>query len=182
MASAAVTTEKKKWTDEELMAIEHEGKVELVNGELILMPPAGIEQDDVIIKLIQLLLPFVDRGIGHLHSPQAGFRPHDNLRSPDVAFTKTERLPLKSPKGFARFIPNLAIEVLAPDEKPKHYEVKIREYFSWGVELVWLIDPNTFSVFVYRSPDDVLRLKGDDELTGEPVLAGFSCRVNQLFQ
>jgi len=35
---------KKVWTDEELMRIKHEGKVELVDGEVKLMTPAGAEQ------------------------------------------------------------------------------------------------------------------------------------------
>ena len=43
----ATVATKKVWTDEELMRIKHEGKVELVDGEVKLMTPAGAEQGNI---------------------------------------------------------------------------------------------------------------------------------------
>jgi len=173
----------KVWTDEELMKIKHEGKVELVKGELKLMTPAGLEQEDVVAALIALLRPFVRKqGLGRVYASQAGFRPKENLRCPDVSFVRTERLPSgRSPRGFGHFPPDLAVEVFAPDETAHDYTEKLQEYFAWGVRLVWLVDPNTRTVLVHRSPTDARRLTERDELSGEDVIPGFSCQVAELF-
>jgi len=47
----ATVATKKVWTDEELMRIKHEGKVELVDGEVKLMTPAGAEQGSINANL-----------------------------------------------------------------------------------------------------------------------------------
>ena len=75
------------WTDEELMQVDHEGKVELVNGELILMTPAGMEQGEVDVNIIVLLATYVKKKkSGKVYDAQTCFRPHDNMRAPDVSF------------------------------------------------------------------------------------------------
>ncbi len=176
---------RKEWTDEELLRIEHEGKVELVNGELILMTPAGLEQEDVVAALIEQLRPYVrKRRLGRVYASQAGFRPKKNLRCPDVSFVRTERLLPggKSPKGFGHFPPDLAVEVFAPDETVDDYKDKVREYLRWGVRLIWLVDPNTQTVTVCRPDGERITLKRNQVLSGEDVVPGFKCRVRTLFE
>ena len=60
-------------------------------------------------------------------------------------------------------------------------QTKIAEYFSAGTRLVWVIEPATRTVYVYRSPRDVQALGEDDELSGEDVLPGFRYAVKRLF-
>jgi Uma2 family endonuclease len=50
------------------------------------------------------------------------------------------------------------------------------------VEQVWLIYPVQQLVYVYDSPTRVRILTADDELQGEPVLAGFRLSLRQFFQ
>ncbi|MCS6861990.1 MAG: Uma2 family endonuclease [Abditibacteriales bacterium] len=174
----------KVWTDEELLRIKHEGKVELVNGELRLMTPAGMEQGKVSISLSARLYHHVHKHkLGEVYDAQTGFRPpQGDLRAPDVSFVRTERLPEgKTPKGFGHFPPDLAVEVFAPDETEEAYNEKVREYLRWGVRLVWLVDPNTQTVIVYRPDGTRTALKGNQVLSGEEVVPGFKCRVRTLF-
>jgi Uma2 family endonuclease len=175
---------KTTWTDEELMQVDHEGKVELVNGELIRMTPAGLEQGEVDVNLILQLGNYVKpRQLGKVYDAQTGFRPYENMRAPDVAFVRLERLPGgKSPQGFGHFPPDLAVEVFAPGETVADYADKVAEYFRWGVRLVWLVDPAPQTVTVCHSPSALTTLTAGDELSGEDVVPGFTCRVGELFE
>jgi Uma2 family endonuclease len=176
---------KTKWTDEELMKFPCEGKVEIVKGELIVMSPAGLKQEKVGAKLIARLVNHVERHqLGDVYGAQAGFRPPDeDLRAPDVCFVRKERLPDgETPEGFGHFPPDLAAEVFAPEETVEDYEEKLREYFEWGVRLVWLVDPTERTVTACHSPTEMTTLTVADELSGEDVVTGFSCRVAELFE
>ncbi len=175
---------KTAWSDEELLRIDHEGKVELVNGELLLTRPAGMQEGAVGATIGALLCQHVRKhGLGRAYGAHTGFRPYDNTRAPDVSFVRAERLPGgRSPKGFGHFPPDLAVEVFAPDETAREYREKVEEYFGWGVALVWLVDPESRTVTVCRSPVDRVVLTAEDELTGGDVVPGFTCRVSELFE
>ena len=174
---------KKVWTDEELMRIKHEGKVELVDGEVKLMTPAGAEQGAISMDLATRLNNYVRRHkLGRIFDAQTGFRPFENLRAPDISFVIKEKLPEKLPKGFLRVAPDLAVEVLGPEERVSDYEDKVAEYLSWGVRLIWLVDPNTETVTVVRANGKREVLKGSDVLTGEEVIPGFKIKVRKIFE
>jgi Uma2 family endonuclease len=76
----------------------------------------------------------------------------------------------------------LAVEVLAPDETVADYEEKIAEYLSWGVRLIWLVDPNTQTVTVVRANGERQVLRGNDVLSGEDVVPSFKIRVKKIFE
>jgi len=89
----AVAT-KRVWTDEELMRIKHEGKVELVDGEVKLMTPAGMEQGWINARLTARLGSYIlRRKLGFFFDAQTGFRPKENMRAPDFSFVSRERFP-----------------------------------------------------------------------------------------
>jgi hypothetical protein len=52
-------------------------------------------------------------------------------------------------------VPDLAVEVLSPSERPRHVLDKVGEYLEAGVRLVWVIDPRKAKAVVYRSLSDV---------------------------
>lgn len=175
---------KKIWTDEELLRLKHEGKVELVNGEVRRMRPAGLEQGAISMDLATRLNDFVRRRkLGRVFDAQTGFRLHGNLRYPDISFVRAERLPQGPlPKTFADFAPDLAVEVFAPEETVADYEKKIAEYLGWGARLIWLVDPNTQTVTVVRANGERQALRGNDALSGEDVVPGFKIRVKKIFE
>ena len=59
---------------------------------------------------------------------------------------------------------------------------KLRDDFSIGVRLVWIVDPQSRSVLAYRSLTDVREFAENDDLPGDDVLPGFSVKVTQLFE
>lgn len=170
---------------EELMHLPDDGnKYERVKG-VLKVSPAGHEQEYFGCWLITLLTNFVrPRKLGQVYGSSAGYRlPNGDVRSPDVSFVRQERLPGgRPPKGFAEYPPDLAVEVLSPNQKLQDLGEKVGEFLDWGTPLVWVLDPDTRSVTVYRSLTEVYTLGAEDELTGEDVIPGFRVRVAELFE
>jgi Uma2 family endonuclease len=108
--------------------------------------------------------------------------PNRNLRSPDVTFIGSEKLPAGDlPEAFAEVVPDLVVEVLSPSDAPRQMSSKVREYLESGVSLVWLVDPARKTVTVYRSPSQTEHYSAADTITAEPLLPGFSCAVSRFF-
>ena len=173
-------------TGEDLWKIVADGsRYELSRGELVPMTPVGIRHAAVVSKLIRLLGDYVEKhGLG-ITGPEGGFylsRNPDTLRAPDVAFISKERLKEVGgiPEKFANFPPDLAVEVLSPDDKASEITRKVEEYLAAGVPLVWIVDPGTQTITVYRSLQDVKVLTPDQEIDGGEVLPGFRAKVVDL--
>ena len=58
---------------------------------------------------------------------------------------------------------------------------RLAGFLGRGVAVVWLVDPEGRSVTVHRLNQLPQVYEGDDELTGEPELPGFRCRVAEMF-
>jgi Uma2 family endonuclease len=174
-------TQHRHWTDDELMALPGDGKYELVDGELVQMSPAGGRHGKISAKLLIRAGAFVEEhGLGHVFDGQTGFRLRNgNLRSPDVSFVGIDRLPEGVPRGFLHLAPDLAVEVLSPDDRAADVARKVAEYLNLGVRLLWVIDPDTRSAVVYRPGHEPHRVQ-DDRLDGEDVLPGFACSLSEL--
>jgi Uma2 family endonuclease len=59
---------------------------------------------------------------------------------------------------------------------------KVRDYFHYGVQLVWVISPEEQQIYIYESPTQVQILSVGDELTGGNVVSGFRLPLASLFQ
>ena len=109
----------------------------------------------------------------------------DLRRRPDVAFVSAARWPLQQAfpeTGDWDVVPELAVEVLSPNDVVKDVLAKLREYFHYGVQVVWVVLPEEQQVYVYTSPTQVHILTVDDTLTEEPLLPGFRLPLARLFQ
>ena len=76
--------------------------------------------------------------------------------------------------------PDLAVEVLSPDDRPRDVLDKVGEYLEAGVPLVWVIDPRKSKAIAYRSLTDVREVALDGMLDGEEVLPGFRCALREI--
>jgi len=167
-------------TDEELLRRPRDGtKCELVDGELR-VSPAGWLHERIVMRLARRMASFVEAGnLGDVLGSNALYgMPSGNKRSPDVSFVAAGRLDKSCPgEPFPRLAPDLAVEVLSPDDSAPYVLDKVGEYLQSGVKLIWVIDPEARSATVYRSPGDVHHVGADDVLSGEEVIPGFGCRL-----
>lgn len=174
-------------TAEELIELPGDDyKYELVEGELIRMAPTGGEHGVLTINLGYLLYSHVKaQDLGIVCGAETGFvlrRTPDTVRAPDVSFVTKERIPPTGvPKTYWPFAPDLAVEVVSPSDRFDEVQTKVAEYLTAGTHLVWVVDPATRTVFIYRSLRDVRALGEEDEIEGEDVIPGFRCLVRQVF-
>jgi Uma2 family endonuclease len=177
------TTVRPQATEEDLLRAPEDGyKHELVDGQ-IRMSPAGFRHGLVCIRLSSRLGTFVEKAqIGTVCDSSTGFRlPRGNVRLPDVAFVARGRFPNEViPEGFSDVVPDLAVEVLSPDDRMREVLDKVGEYLDAGVRLVWVIDPGRRSAAVYRSLTEVQTLGPDGALDGRDVVPGFRCTLAEV--
>jgi Uma2 family endonuclease len=104
------------------------------------------------------------------------------VRKPDTAFIRRDRLPDSEwPEGFCHVVPDLAVEVVSPNDKFDEVDTKVEEYLHMGVHLVWVVSLQTRQVYVHRRDGTVTKVRENDELSGEDVVPGFRCRVKDIF-
>jgi Uma2 family endonuclease len=160
-------------------------KQELVRGEVIVLPPPGFLHGKVQTNVAFLLEAFNrSANIGHviLETGVITEEDPDTVRGPDVSFWTYQRLPEDTlPEVYAKVPPDLCVEILSPSNTERKVDRKIREYFSGGVKMVWIVDPEARRVEVYREPGNGRVLWEDATLTGDDVVPGFSCKVSDFF-
>lgn len=170
-------------TEADLLRAPEDGyRHELVDG-LIRAVPGGVRHGRVCVQLGARLWQWVEeRGLGYVFGLNTGIRlPGGNVRVPDLSFVAKGRFPDEQvPEGFGDLPPDLAAEVLSPEDRSRDVLDKVGEYLQAGVRLVWVIDPKRRTAAVYRSLTDVRQLGPDDLLDGEDVLPGFHCRLGDV--
>ncbi len=77
--------------------------------------------------------------------------------------------------------PDLAIEVLSPNNPEGEMRRKLEDYFAAGVSLVWYIDPAAKTAKVYTAADRCSVLDETQSLSGGEVLPGFELALRDLF-
>jgi Uma2 family endonuclease len=102
---------------------------------------------------------------------------------PDVVYVSFERLPPVDAidQPYLRVAPDLAVEILSPDESARRFASKLRFYLLHGVRLVWVVDPLAQTITVYTPGDAEERvLTVEDMLDGGAVLPGFRVPVAEI--
>ena len=77
--------------------------------------------------------------------------------------------------------PDLAVEVVSFDDRPREVAEKARAWLAAGARLVWVANPKSRTVDVYRPGADVETLTASEQLIGGDVLPGFACPVAEVF-
>ncbi len=107
----------------------------------------------------------------------------NRVRFPDGSVVCQGRLPNDEiPDGYIRLAPDLALEVVSPNDEAYEVEEKIEEYLQAGVRLIWVVYPSTKRVMVFRADGTVSRLKETDSISGEAVLPGFNCALADVLK
>jgi Uma2 family endonuclease len=162
-------------------------RVELVNGRVTAMSPVNVEHGDYDTELIYHLKGFVrSHRLGRVVA-EVGFvlrEDPDFTRAPDIAFVsaETQRRCPRPRRGYWRTAPDLAVEILSPDDTAEEVETKVHEYLNAGTRLVWVFYPRSRSVRVFRPDGSAQRLAGNDILDGEDVLPGFRLRLSVVWE
>lgn len=136
-------------------------RYELVNGRIVMSPPAKFRHGLVEAKLHAAITPHVrDRGLGITLGSSAGFDlPTGDTLEPDFAFISKERWaagpqPKDEDEGFTRIVPDLAVEIESPSSVRRDRIEKRIIYARCGVREYWVVDPARREVTLFTSVGD----------------------------
>ena len=134
------------------------GHYELLNGRVVMSPPAGYPHGEVGSNVQRLLASFVwERKLGRVFDSSQGFElPSGDMVEPDHAFVSHERwaaAPAPEPGRFLRVVPELIVEVMSGRTATRDRGEKKAIYERNGVLEYWLVDPRAREVTVLHRVD-----------------------------
>jgi len=174
-------------TAREIGELEDDGfRYELIAGELIRMPPAKPLHSRIAFVFAKRPANFVDPlELGMVLESSAGYRfeeDPDTVLAPDVSFIRRERLSATMDwNDYFRITPHIAFEVRSPSECRAQIERKVRNYLDSGVLLVIFADSDKRQLTLCATNQPPRVLTGDDVLSFEDIVPGFSIAVADLF-
>ncbi len=173
-------------TIEDLYAVK--GKAELVNGEIVHMPPTGDEPSVASGEIFVSLRNHAKVTGGGLAVPDnAAFLanlPHRKSFSPDAAFYTGRRGGMK----FFPGVPVFAVEVRSEDDYGARAEEAMRQkradYFAAGTLVVWdvdLLSDDVIKSYLQDAPDDPRIFRRGEMADAEPAVPEWTMPVDDLF-
>ncbi len=164
-------------------------RFELVRGVLIEKMPTGDPHGESVFLFTMAVGNYArTHRHGLVRTGEPGYRLErnpDTVRAPDAAWFAPGRLPRgargRSIRGFPEIAPDLAIEVKPPGNSWPEMAAKACMWLCYGSQQVWVGDPETASVRIYRPNAAPVALGEDDVLEGGDLLPGFSIPVRELF-
>jgi Uma2 family endonuclease len=161
-------------------------QLELIDGELIIMPPSRPINSEIAGLIIYFILAFVrPKKLGRVTVPDGGYRiGAKTTLVPDVAYTAYAR-GLDFSGSVVEGAPDLVAEVISPSESSQDVQDKVWAYLQAGTQIVWAVYPKKKLVDVYRlaSQEELqsTRIGIDGVLDGGDVLPGFTLPVKDIF-
>lgn len=129
-----------------------DSRYELVDGELLLMPPATGKHEAIItLLLIRLYLEIQRLGLDWQVRPSGtGVRTTTGKsRLPDLCLiTAQQRQEIENSAAVLESIPLLIVEVVSPESVKRDYEQKKDEYQAKKIPEYWIVDPLTDKVSI----------------------------------
>ncbi len=173
-------------TAEEFARLDIDVPVELVRGHVVEQgwPSAmhGVVCCHVAFEIESWVRRVRACGLTSLRAGIITERNPDSVRGPDVFFITRERIDSAGGlEGFLETGPELAVEVKSPSESWKDLQAKINEYFTAGVQEIWVLEPEERLLSVYRVDERPRTLHADEQISS-PLLPGFEIPVAELFR
>ena len=177
----ATTTHLLTWKEFEQLPDEH---LEILEGELITLPPPKSGHSMVAANASLLLQPLQESGLGRVYQT-AGYKLSEDPATwiqPDVSFLKMERVLATKPNAYFVGAPELAVEIVSPSETAETLYRKIELLLAGGSLAVWVIYPKNREVHVFLADGTSFRRGLNDVLTIPELLPGWELPVARLFE
>jgi Uma2 family endonuclease len=158
------------------------GKHELLDGELIELPPPKFTHTLVQHRIAEALrLYAVEHGL--LVFIEVGFRlgaRRSEWLQPDVSLVSREQTERVAPDGYLENAPLIAVEVISPANTAETVERKLAKYFATGAGVVWVAYPKTRRIWRYQGLQAQAAIERD--VFTSPQLPGFEMDLAAIFQ
>jgi len=155
-------------------------------GEIIIVPPAGSESSHLNLRICMQLGIWADEdGRGKAFDSSGEFiLPSGAAYAPDASWVSNvplSRFTKKQRRKFLAVVPEFVIEVMSPSDRLAKAQQRAQEWINEGVDLVWLIDGHTKTVYVYRSSEGPEKFTGLSKIAGEGPVEGFVLQLSKIW-
>lgn len=177
---------KKHFTPDDVLRLSGEERYELVDGQLV-RTEMSLLAAWVAAQLVRRIMSIIEaQQLGVVMTSDASYQcfpdDPDKIRRPDVSFIHRSRMRSEYLEGHVPIAPDLAVEVVSPNNSFFEVRQKVAEYLQAHVRLVWVVNPNLREVEVYRASGGYQLVQNGDSLDGEDVVPGFRCPLAEIFQ
>ena len=175
-------------TAAELFELSTDGvRHELFEGSLRMMSPAGGRHGRLAIRIAWLLNNHVmAKQLGVVLAAETGFRisvDPDTVLAPDVAIVENSRYSqVENEIGYLPLAPDLAVEVLSPNDRFSRVESKALAWLDAGSKLVLLVDPEMETIHAYRSRSQIQIFEKLESIECDDAVPGWTLEVNEVFR
>ncbi len=183
-----MTVGQKPVTAEELMRTPQDGlRRELVRGEVRTMAPAGSAHGRIAINVAWSLTGHVkSQNLGVVFAAETGFKTAsapDTVRASDAAFVRRERVEAVGEiEGYWPEAPDLAVEVISPNDRFAEVEEKVADWLAAGTRMVLVVNPQGKTATVRFSEREARILSEREILDGGEVVPGWTLPVVDVFR
>ena len=168
-----------------LFCCQNDGRYELVDGEVVEMAPVSRMHGRTAINIGAAFHNYCQISGSGWSEVEVGYRVRtgpDTVRGPDVSLVLGEAANLEEDqRGFLLGAPDIAVEIISPSNTVAEIERKVADYLAAGSRRVWVAYPSSRSVVVHRADDTDITYTGDDVITDEELLPGFSLQLPEIF-
>jgi Uma2 family endonuclease len=154
------------------------GKVELLDGELIQLPPAILKHMEVARRIYLILVRAVagagnSADLGDVYF-ETGYKFSSRAwLQPDVSIPYRDQ-----PRGvYFESAPALAVEVISESNTAAQMDRKMKVYLANGGVEVWLVYPDTRCIWIYREG----HAEEFESVLRSSLLPGLELDLTQLF-
>ncbi len=176
------------FSGDDLLALSADGeRYELIEGQLIKMAPAGGEHGIIAGTLgVRLGYHILSNDLGVVLAAETGYYTRGDqftVRAPDFSFIRKEKLAGETAlKKYLHIVPDIAAEVVSPNDSAAEVEQKIHEWLDFGVAQVWILYPDTKRIYIYTADDPRPHVYGiGDVIVLETILPGLQLPVAEVF-
>ena len=177
--------ERKLMTADELLLLPRGIKrYELIRGSLIQYPlnvaPVGLAASHISYALAR----YSDSNDYGRTAIGCGYwleRDPDTVRAATITWVAPRCIP-KGTQGYPELAPDLAVEVKSCSTSHPEITANAYMWLSYGSQQVWVADPPTATITIFRLNTAPVTLSEDDVLDGGELLPGFSTSVWRLFR
>ena len=161
--------------------------LELIEGVIYEMPPAGLEHGTDAGNFFGFIWTYVrQHDLGLVTAAETGYIVHtdangkNTILAPDVGFIAKARMTAEPSKKYAPLAPDLAVEMVSPNDTAAEIHAKVNQYLQYGTRAVWVAYPQTRTVVVHTRAG-AQTLSEADTLDGGDILPGFALAVREIF-
>lgn len=165
------------------MAEATDDRLELVDGEVLRMSPAGARHGFSSGNVCQLLFQLLPPEQFRIFSGVGWLLPSGNVRGPDLCVVSAQVVRAKGiPAGWWTEPIELAVEVIGAEDRAAELDRKTEEYFAAGARQVWRVNPETQKLAIYRSPKDVRIFSIEDEVDNTDFHPALHFPARRIFE